>query len=144
MLADVPPPAVVPGPAVQVVHQVNAVRMAAGLGRVHVTKRLERLAAEQNTSMLRSGVFGHDTGNGMSFRWRVRDEPFHRLGEALAWAPLRVRVAPWDVVDGWMRSPGHRRLVMEPKFRRIGVSQMSGFIGGRPGVVTTAEFSTRR
>lgn len=145
MLADVPPPVVgPPGPAVQIVHHINAVRMANGLRRVHITRRLTRVAEDQNMKMLRSGLFSHDTGNGMSFDYRVRKLRFARLGETLAWAPARASAAPWDIVRGWMHSPGHRRLLLDPRFRRVGVSQMSGVIEGRPGVITTAEFSTRR
>lgn len=145
MLADVPPPVGgPPGPAVQIVHHINAARFSNGLRRVHITRKLTRLAEQQNQRMLRNGVFSHDTGNGMSFAYRVRKLPFARLGETLAWAPVRANGAPWDVARGWMRSPAHRKLLLDPSFRRVGVSQMAGYIDGVPGVVTTAEFSTRR
>lgn len=144
MLADVPPPVSTPGPAVQVVHHINAVRLAHGRPRVHITKKLTRVAQRQSAEMLRTGLFSHDTSSGMSFAYRVRRLPFAQMGETLAWAPAGSASTPWEIVRGWMGSSEHRRLLMNHRFRRVGVSQMPGRIEGVMGVVTTAEFSTRR
>jgi hypothetical protein len=68
------------------------------------------------------------------------------------WDPLCITVYPrdlrnttvaWVVVNEWMNSPGHRRYLLSPEHRYIGVGQFSGegtmtykFLSDRPSVPT--------
>jgi uncharacterized protein YkwD len=47
------------------------------------------------------------------------------VGEVLAWQDLR-RSTPRATVDAWMRSPPHRRSLLDPRFRQIGAAATIG------------------
>jgi hypothetical protein len=66
-------------------------------------------------------------------RWHV--------GENLAWGTLR-RARPAAVVAAWLRSPSHRRIMLDPRYRVVGVGVVRGvpFPGPRHGRTYTADF----
>jgi uncharacterized protein YkwD len=143
VLIDVPPAPPPVASEFAIVHQVNRLREAFGLGRVHLTRRLNRVARRHNIDMLRHGRLTHDAGDGVSYVHRLDNVGYLLIGEALAFVPRSLKADARSVVWGWLMSDGHREQLLQPNYWRIGVSRITGTIGSEEGVAITVNFSTR-
>ena len=105
-------------PSAEIVHRINLVRGWHGLGPLRVSRRLGRSARRRSRRMLRRGVFGH-------LPMRIRASGFRLTGEVVA---LRRgwRSAPAETVWRWMRSPGHRAILLHPRLRYVGAGRARG------------------
>jgi uncharacterized protein YkwD len=119
---------------------VNTVRAAHALGPLAVDRRLVRVARSHSSTLLRRDVLTHgDFGT----RIRLSGARGPRFGENLAWGTGRYASAR-SVVRAWLRSPGHRRNLLRPGFRRIGLGAVTGRFGGHSvATVVTADFAGR-
>ena len=98
------------------------------------------------TRMVREGFFAHTAPDGTTLGNRldgyVGGAPSWAVGEVLAWAtgPLAT---PQRVVEAWMASTRHRRIVRRSKWRAIGVAVVVG-VPSAPGIGATyvADFGT--
>ena len=92
--------------------------------------------------MLRADFFDHPSSDGTPFERRVRRyADANMVGETLA--SLRQRHGgAGTVVRLWLNSPPHRAIVLEPSFRRIGVSRRWGTLGSSGNALVTADFSS--
>jgi uncharacterized protein YkwD len=125
-----------------IVRQINAIRARAGLHRVSTTLRLRRLARHHTLDMLRHDSFSHD-GDGTTFAARIHARVHYRkVGETLAMMPRRTTAR--RIVRAWMQSPPHRAELLDPAYRRIGVSGLHGRMGSQRAFVVTADFATWR
>ena len=125
-----------------IVREINAVRARAGLSRVAATLRLHRLARHHTLDMLRHDSFSHD-GDGTTFSQRIKARVHYRkVGETLASMPRRAGAR--RIVSAWMHSPPHRAVILDPAYRRIGVSGKGGRMGAHHAFLVTADFSTWR
>jgi uncharacterized protein YkwD len=125
-----------------IVREINAVRGRAGLSRVVATLRLHRLARHHTLDMLRRDSFSHD-GDGTTFSQRIKARVHYRkVGETLASMPRRASAR--RIVRAWMHSPPHRAVILDPAYRRIGVSGKGGQLGAHHAFLVTADFSTWR
>jgi uncharacterized protein YkwD len=109
-------------PAQQAMAQeVNSVRAAHGLHPLRPAPALHRSAGRYAAWMLRHDHFGHLR--------RIRaSSRFGLLGENLAWhSGGRPRVG-WTV-RAWLGSPGHRALLLHPRFRWLGAGMARGTMG---------------
>ncbi len=79
-------------------------------------------AAAKNQDMLTCG-YGH-TACGRAGNYWIKNKGYTGKcsGENIAMGQR----SPREVFTAWMNSPGHRANILEPKFRDIGVSQISG------------------
>jgi len=130
---------------------LNAERRAAGLRPVAGQQNLAVAAARFSAEMVRERFFEHRAPGGPDLTGRLtlarylgRSTTPWIVGENLAWARGSA-ATPRDIVAQWMASPGHRRNILEPAFRDIGV----GVAGGSPGepgegVTVTTDFGARR
>jgi uncharacterized protein YkwD len=120
-----------------IVRAINRVRAHQGLRRLHAGHRLARAADAHSRSMLRADYFAHG-----AFASRVRRyASFKRVGETLAWSS---RCGARTFVRMWMRSPGHRAVLLSRGFRRVGIGRRTGRLGSRRACVVTADFASRR
>jgi uncharacterized protein YkwD len=151
-LAFAPPPAPAQGSAKtdrserKVIRLVNRIRGRGGLPRISRSPALMRSADYHSWDMLRADFFAHTSANGQSMSDRVRRfKPAARIGENLAWVPRkRGRNSASAVVRMWMESPGHRAVILNSGFRRIGIGRRTGSLGRTRAIVYTADFSSRR
>jgi uncharacterized protein YkwD len=97
--------------------------------------RLGRAAQAHSADMAAKNYFSHTSADGRSFSERIRAEgySFSRAGENIA-AGQRTAA---QVVDTWLKSPGHCRNIMNPAFGDLGVGQAAG---GSFGVYWTQDF----
>lgn len=115
--------------AAEVVRLTNEARAAKGLEPVTLDPRLVAAAVGHSRQMAAKQQMAHEgIGNGT---------PRERI---LAVSPTAARTAEnvavgqasaAEVMQGWMDSPGHRKNILDPKLRSIGVEVVTGS-DGRP------------
>jgi uncharacterized protein YkwD len=117
------------------IDQLNHVRRASGLPALRQSPALERSSTRYARRMLRGDRFGHASKIAVGSR-------FGHAGETLAlhdgFAPQ-----PGRTIDSWMRSPGHRSLLLSPGFRWVGMGLAQGRLGSRPVTVWVAHLGAR-
>lgn len=108
-----------------VVCLVNRERAARGLRALRNHPRLRAAAGRYARLMVARDFFAHVSPDGSTLRRRaasagyLRAQPF-ALGEDIA-AGSGALAAPKAIVAAWMASAGHRRNVLDPDFRDVGV-----------------------
>ena len=114
------------------VKQVNSVRAAHGLRPLRAAPALHRSARRYAAWMLRHDYFGHLR--------RIRaSSRFGLLGENLAWHSGRRPRIGWTV-RAWLGSPGHRALLLHPRFRWLGAGMARGTMGARSATAWVLHF----
>ena len=120
-----------------IVRAINRARSHYALPRLRANGRLARAADLHSRSMLAGDYFAHG-----AFAQRVRRfASFRRLGETLAYSS---RCGVRRFVSMWLRSPGHRAVLLSRGFRRVGVGRRKGRLGARRACLVTADFASRR
>jgi uncharacterized protein YkwD len=124
---------------------LNAERSARGLAALHIDRRLTRSALGHSRDMVENGYFAHESLSGATFDARIARTGWTRgrsrwgVGENLAWGSLS-RAPARAIVSAWMDSPGHRRNILERRFRTIGIGIVDG--APRAGVAEAATYTT--
>ena len=126
---------------------VNAARAEHGAHRLRFDRRLERVARRHSRDMVAHRYFSHETPSGLSSSDRIAGSGWMRgrrrwtVGENIAW---RSRSAsPHSIVEAWLRSPAHRRILLQRAFRVAGIGIAPGTpLGARGGATYTADFGT--
>ncbi|GGK89646.1 CAP domain-containing protein [Mangrovihabitans endophyticus] len=96
---------------------VNHQRVNHGCPRLRIDNRLIRAARDHSAYMARYGRFSHTGRGGSSFVTRVRRVGYSvPMSENIAWG---YRTGA-QVVNAWMRSPGHRRNILNCRARSVG------------------------
>jgi uncharacterized protein YkwD len=130
-----------------VLTELNAVRRAHGLSRP-----LSSAADVHSRAMGTHGFFGHDSRDGSDFWLRVKRfygpgrNGTWAVGENLLWSSAGLDAR--DALRLWMQSPGHRKNILTPRWREIGLSALAvaaapGVFGGRDVVIITSDFGVR-
>jgi len=136
-----------------VLGEVNAFRAQHRLAPLRLNVRLDEAADVQSSSMARLGFFAHRSADGSAYWRRVRrfygKRGYSRwsVGENLLWSSPQLD-AP-RALHMWLRSRPHRRNLLTPRWREIGLSAVHvpaapGFFGGREVTIVTADFGVRR
>jgi uncharacterized protein YkwD len=133
--------------------EINRVRADHGLAPLRVSGSLHRAAAQHLYEMAVLGYFGHRSPNRASFAARVAEYYTSRgyatwgVGETLLW--WQTPLSPRAIVRLWLKSPEHRRQLLDPRFREVGidvavVAGAGGVFGGRTVMLAGADFGVRR
>jgi uncharacterized protein YkwD len=125
----------------QIVAAVNAERRKAGLALVKANADLDEAAQKHAEDMLARNFFAHESPSGTTVRERARAAGYRwrTIGENIAEGQLSVR----EVMDTWMRSPGHRRNILDKSFKELGVGLAMGSSGGTYRVLWAQSFGAR-
>lgn len=105
-----------------VLDRINAVRTRHGLRPLVLSAGLTAAARQHSLEMVRQGYFAHQSSDGSSFDRRIR-RFYPRLrsaGENIAYGCPDL--SPTAAMDLWMNSPGHRRNILDPRWREIGIA----------------------
>ena len=105
----------------QVLALVNAERSERGLLEFSANDALTRAAKGYARTLLRLDLLSH-TADGTDLLSRVRAAGYGGgppLGEIL-WRGVGA-LSPEDTVAGWMSSPAHRAIILDPGYREAGV-----------------------
>ncbi len=107
---------------------LNAYRAKKRLGPLAPEPRLVKAAQMQCAIMIKNGRIGHQFGPGTRFMERLAKAgiPQRAAGENVAMGQPTVAA----VMDAWMKSRGHRRNILDPKFTHFGLAVRTS--GGRP------------
>jgi uncharacterized protein YkwD len=108
---------------------VNKARARHGLVPFRASNSLHGSASTFARHLMRAQRFAHDTRIHASSRFRM-------LGEALAIRVGTRRLRPRATVRAWLRSPGHRALVLSRNLRYAGAGYSRGTFGGRRAVIS--------
>ncbi len=135
-----------------VVQQVNALRTARGLRPLTVSPGLRTAAIGHTQTLARLGLFQHESADGTTFHKRISKTYGHTgfgswsVGENLVFgsAPFAAE----DAIRAWLDSPPHRKNLLNPAWREIGVGAVTaqgapGVFGGDTVVLVTADFGAR-
>jgi uncharacterized protein YkwD len=123
-----------------VLAEMNRVRAQHGLAPLRFDRTLQRAARSHTRSMVSRNVFAHGDFASRMRQFGVRG---HYLAENLAWGSGSAST-PRALVQMWLNSPPHRRNLLRPGFRRVGVGAMMATFGGASGArVVTADFAGR-
>ncbi len=146
--------AVTPALARSLLDEVNSTRRAHGLRPLVFSRSLAKAATAHAQALAVSGQFTHAwPANGKLFGSWIRSFYPARgyrawsAGENLLWASPGL--SPPSAVQQWLDSPVHRRVMLTPAWRELGIGVVSavaapGFYGGRDVQIAAAEFGLRR
>jgi len=97
-----------------VIARVNQIRWRAGLRRVGDDEHLARYATTRSAAMAAERVLSH---RGWDHGLRGAGFIDGAIGENVAYN----YDTPGEVMEAWMRSPGHRANILEPRFDALAV-----------------------
>lgn len=106
-------------PAEQLLAEVNRVRQEEDLPPLAAEIRLAHAAELHAADLAKSGGAGHVSEDGRGPNERVEDEgiQFDFLGENVAAGYTHAAL----VVEAWLQSSAHRRVLLHPRHRYVGV-----------------------
>jgi uncharacterized protein YkwD len=107
---------------------INSMRAQHGCGPLRMHIGLSRAAGRQARLLLAGGALNHDAGTPMSQRLYRAAPSSSLLGEDLAWGTGSAAL-PRAIVRAWMRSPMHRRIMLDCRYSQLGVGIAAGRFG---------------
>jgi len=129
------------GSATSILAAMNRERAAYGLEPLRLNDKLSLAASDRIDDMFAKRYFAHVSPDGIQpFTWaRKRGYRYSLIGENLA-----VGFRGTGVVDGWMRSPGHRENILQRSFDEVGLAIAEGSPQrGYRGPTVVAMYGTR-
>jgi uncharacterized protein YkwD len=119
--------------------RVNALRAAAGCAPVIADPRLNTAAQKHADDMLARRYYNHVTPEGATPLDRAQEAGFSAgvIAENIAEGQFTVG----EVMDGWMRSEGHRANVLNPKVTELGIGLAVGRFEDRLRILWVQDFA---
>ena len=129
----------------------NKIRRDRNLKTFCVHPKLQRAARAHSRDMIRRDYFSHNTKGGGTFSKRLKKFGYtskgfryYTTGENIAYGS-GSKDEPQQVMRAWMKSPGHKKNIVNKKFREVGVGTYTGTYKKHKDVTMyTADFGTRR
>lgn len=109
----------------QVIDLTNQERLKLGLAPLRMDGMLNASAELHSQDMATRNYFSHQGMDGTQPWDRMRSQgyTYSRAAENIAFGQL----TPQQVVNDWMNSPGHRRNILDPNLKDIGVGYYNGY-----------------
>lgn len=127
---------------------LNRQRTLHGLRRLRAQRSLAHAATNYARLMVDKHFFDHVSPSGSTMASRIgRTAYLHHtrawsLGENLAWGAGSAST-PAQIVNAWMHSAPHRRNILDPSFKEIGIGIALGAPTGQSGATYVNEFGRR-
>jgi uncharacterized protein YkwD len=136
-----------------ILQELNALRMSHHLHTITLSPSLTTAAAAHTKDMAAHGYFAHESQNGAEFWKRVKQYygstgyGYWSVGENLLWSSPDVD--PARAIKLWLASPEHRKNMLNPRWREIGISAVHvsaapGVYGDHEVTIVTTDFGVRR
>ena len=124
--------------------EINKIRATHGLAPIRTTTELRVAAQRHSEDMVRRRYFAHVSPSGQNVSERVRQSGyrFRRVGENIGWGTGSA-ATPAAIVQAWMHSPPHRRIILTPGFREAGVGIAEGAPQGGDGKTYVLDVGSR-
>ena len=124
-----------------VIKLVNEARKDAGVGLLMENPKLKAAAEKKARDMVEKNYFAHISPEGKSpWDWIQQEGYDYRFaGENLAIDYTSAK----EQQEAWMDSPLHRKNILNPDYKEIGVAAVKGMVEGRKTTVTVQEFGTK-
>jgi uncharacterized protein YkwD len=122
---------------------VDNERTSRGLVAVQQSQQLAQAAQGHAADMVTRHFFAHVTPGGLTLGDRVAATGYMHgrrdweLGEAIAWAQQPLDTAS-SLVRAWLASPPHRAILLDRRFREVGIGLAAGLTDGSGGAGATA------
>lgn len=124
---------------------LNRERRKRGVRGLRLSPRLAVVARNHTLDQLRTDRLDHTSSDGTPAALRIRRVVRARAsGETIAFASRGTGSGARTIVRMWLRSPAHASVLLSPRFRRIGIGRQKGRLGSAPGVVVTADLTSRQ
>lgn len=121
------------------VARINAFRAARGLSTLAVSDTLTAAAKWMSLDMGAKNYFAHTSHDGRSPTQRMADAGYPAFGTWTGEDLAAGFTATADVLNGWINSPAHYAVLVNPQYRAIGVGR--GYTAGSTyGWYWTADF----
>src|SRR5579864_5626376 len=136
-----------------VLTDINAFRAAHHLAPLKLSASLSAAARNHSQQMEADGYFAHNSVDGTAFWRRIQafypsaSFGFWSVGENLLWSSPDV--GAHKALTMWENSPEHRKNLLDPHWREIGISAVHvdrapGVYRGLPVTIVTTDFGVRR
>jgi uncharacterized protein YkwD len=122
LLALAPAAPVAADTAQSVLASINSVRAKAGCGPLKLNKALMAAADGHARNMAEQDFFSHKDKSGRGITGRVRNQGY-RYG-LVAENIAAGQESPNEAVQAWLDSPGHRKNILNCKFRDTGIAMV--------------------
>ena len=127
---------------------VNRERSSRGLQSLRSSEKLAQAALGHSQDMVRRGYFSHQSPGGTTMTDRIRAAGWfsgarsYAFAENLAWGTGSL-ATPQNIVKSWMKSPGHRRNILNGRYAELGVGIALGAPGQDRGATYTTNFGVK-
>ena len=130
---------------VAIVRVLNRERRRRGIPGLRLSPRLAGVARNHTLDQLRTDRLNHTSSDGTPSDVRIRRAVRARAnGETIAFSSRGAGSGARTIVRMWLRSPAHASVLLSRSFRRVGIGRAKGRLGSSPGVVVTANLTSRR
>jgi uncharacterized protein YkwD len=103
----------------EVLRLTNAAREKQGLTPLRLNEALTKAAQAHADDMAKKGYFSHEAPDGTDMVVRIDRVGYRYRG--IAENIAMGQRSPQQAVDGWLKSPGHRRNMLNASYRDLGV-----------------------
>ena len=95
------------------------------VGALTWNDKLEEAAYKHSQDMYQKDYFGHNAPDGSNGGVRIQRAGYNwaAYGENIAQGPRTEK----EVVEGWLRSPGHCKNIMSKSFKEMGVAKVGSY-----------------
>ncbi len=127
---------------------LNQERASRGLSALRANTKLRKAAERHSRNMTSQDFFSHVSPSGSTPTERVKAAGYlagassWAVGENIAWGEQQLST-PREIVESWMKSPGHKANILNRSFRHIGVGVALGAPVGGGGATYTTAFGKR-
>jgi uncharacterized protein YkwD len=127
---------------------INEARAKRGLSRLDAAPSLVRAASAHSRNMATNDFFSHDSPGGSTPKQRIASAGYFEgasswaIGETIAWGS-GGSAAPSSIVRSWLRSPGHRAILLDERYNDVGIGIALGAPDRGGGATFTGDFGAR-
>jgi uncharacterized protein YkwD len=126
--------------------RLNAIRRQHGLSKLRANAPLRTAALTHARDMMQRRYFAHDGwSEEIHASGYLSGHGTFSIGQNIAWGRYQCG-APQGIVYTWMHSPEHRRIILTPRFKDVGIAVVDGApvqVEG-PAATYVADFGIRR
>lgn len=126
----------------RIIELTNQSRTESGLHKLNIDSELSRAAQAKAEDMILNNYFSHDTPSGKKpWQWIDKNNyDYSNAGENLAMNFNSADIAHLAL----MQSPTHKKNILNPKYKDIGVSVLTGEIDNRKTMILVEMFGKRK